>query len=362
MKRSEADKAIFVALRPVVAPETIFRPVDVVGLCAGLAGKRYPELNKALEMARVRQSAKGLGHCLKRLQGMVIDDWRLCARRNRVTGNWAYRFANVAGMSQDEFDLLDAEEFEDRMRTIGPVRQSVEIRRQLEKIDAREEITQAQAAVDEMTANMEEIRRAAAEQAAQTAGKVDEWETTAKDATRLYSTRIMSRSEAESIVATINRPADGILARLHNESDTSGGSASVAILLPGPWPQRKDRYQALLRLFSLRSWGTIDGEITPALIRGAAIPATASKDPAHYDTARMTVEIANSLAEQGISSLDLPLDEAVLRNRAWQQWNVPRGDPVLNPHRTHIGMPIPMSGAKFDPVGDPNPNRWTQKL
>lgn len=361
MSASEKTAKLFEAIRGAVGAEVLFTAGDLVNMCAGLGAKRYPALAAALGPRHV-SNKKSLGHYLKRLQGTVIDDWRLFCHHAKKLNRWVYELVNVAGMEQDEIDLLDAEDFEQRMEVVGPVKQSVEIRRQLEKIDAKEDDARAQADLDKLTDNMEDIKRTAAEQVARAAEKVDEWELIAKDATRLYSTRIMSRSEAEMIVSIISRPADGIHARLHNESETAGGSASVAILLPGPWPQRKDRYQALLRLFSLKSWGTIDGEITPALIRGAAIPATASQDPRHYDTARMTVQIANSLAEQGISSFDLPLDEAVLRNRSWQQWNIPRGDPILNPHRSHVGMPIPMSGAKFDPVGDPNPNRWTQKL
>lgn len=349
-KISEKNAQLLRTIRAAVGGDR-FTAVEIALMVAGLAVKEHVDLARALGPRL--HSKKSLGHWLRRHHGAVVDGHRLCAEH--IGRCWEYQYIDMASLHEDDVILLEAAEFEGRMSRSGPGIKTVEIKRRLEKLDERHAEQAARRALEKAEAERQEAMPKEqpvepVDQEALDAGK-----------TRLYSTQRIPIQDAQKQVETIHRPAIGVECRLHNVSDQSGGFASVIILLSGGWAQRKHCYQQLLRLFKLRGWGRIDGEITPALLRGSEIPAWASQDPAHYSTSNLTVQIANDLAAKGISSDQLSLEDAVQRSRAWHNWNYQRlGDGLTNPG-PHFGAAVPLGdGTRYNPLD--RTNDWAKKI
>jgi hypothetical protein len=139
VKISEKSEQLLRAIRLTVKDEE-FTAGELIALTAGLRAKECPELNAAIKVAKF--NAKRLGHWLKKHQGVVVDDWRLCADRGRRPKIWIYFFTSIAELGEMGMLAEDATECELRMdvaRKPGSLRQMKEISRQFDRIEDAEQ-------------------------------------------------------------------------------------------------------------------------------------------------------------------------------------------------------------------------------
>lgn len=141
MKLSEKSDQLLRAIRLTVKDEE-FTAGELIARCAGLRAKECPHMAGAMSAAKF--NAKRLGHWLKKHQGAVVDDWRLCVERGcrpHRKQRWVYCFESVSELGEIGVLLADAMECEARMdvaRKPGSIRQLKQIREQFARIEDAE--------------------------------------------------------------------------------------------------------------------------------------------------------------------------------------------------------------------------------
>jgi hypothetical protein len=131
-KLDKRDAEVLKVIRAHVGAGDTFTAPSIIGQCVGLAAKKNP----ALVAGVGRISSKSLGHTLKRCQGAVVDEHRLCFHYSAKGDRWVYwfepwPFPEARGLTADEMDQ--------RYKVLKSTKFKIaENRRQLQAIDERE--------------------------------------------------------------------------------------------------------------------------------------------------------------------------------------------------------------------------------